>query len=231
MIDFHTHILPQIDDGSKSRDMTAQMLTLERQQGVTTVVATPHFYANREAPEDFLARRQTSVAQMPEIPGIQVLCGAEVAYFHSIGSSDAVIPLAIQGTRLLLVEMPFEAWSQRMVNNICSIPVQLGLVPVLAHVDRYLRREQLPRFLDTLAQAGVFFQCNAEALTRFSSRGKVLKLMERGYIHFLGSDCHNLDTRKPNLFLARQVIEKKLGAGTFTALMASSQMILNEYKK
>ena len=56
MVDFHTHILPQMDDGSQSVEQTLQMLSFLADQGVKTVVATPHFYAHRDQPDAFLAK-------------------------------------------------------------------------------------------------------------------------------------------------------------------------------
>ncbi|MBQ8395535.1 MAG: capsular polysaccharide biosynthesis protein, partial [Oscillospiraceae bacterium] len=58
IIDFHTHVLPKIDDGSSSLKESIGMLRLEAEQGIETVVATPHFYANHDSPEAFLERRK-----------------------------------------------------------------------------------------------------------------------------------------------------------------------------
>lgn len=60
MIDFHTHILPKTDDGSRSTDESVKMLLALKEQGIDAVAATPHFYANDESVEDFLKRRQAS---------------------------------------------------------------------------------------------------------------------------------------------------------------------------
>lgn len=213
MIDIHSHILPQMDDGSKSIEETAALLELLQQQGVTTVVATPHFYATQETPQEFLKRRQQALRLLSPVKGQpRLLLGAEVKYFSGIGSCEDIIPLQIENTNLLLVEMPFCNWSQRIVQEICNIPSLLGLTPILAHVDRYMGRQQLPKYLDTLLRAGVLLQCNAEAFAHLRTRRRALKLLKKSCIHFLGSDCHNLSSRPPKLQLAREAIEKKLGA-------------------
>ena len=105
MIDLHSHILPNMDDGSKSPEETAALLRLLAQQGVSTVVATPHFYA-QETPEAFLERRNASREKMlpSEEHQPEILLGAEVAYFSGMGSCEALIPLQIGDTKLLLVE-------------------------------------------------------------------------------------------------------------------------------
>ena len=225
MLDLHSHILPEMDDGSKSVEMSHAMLDLMGQQGVRTVIATPHFYASRDLPEAFLERRERAVGLLGDRkPGQpQVLFGAEVAYFDGMGRSEQVLQqLQLGDSGLLLVEMPFGEWNKRIVREICDLPLQTGLTPVLAHVDRYRGRDQLPRAMEEMLDCGVLFQCNAEPFLQFGSRGWALKLVKMGAVHFLGSDAHNLTTRKPNLGDAARVIEKKLGEETLADLMAFS---------
>ena len=225
MLDLHSHILPEMDDGSKSVEMSHAMLDLMGQQGVRTVIATPHFYASRDLPEAFLERRERAVGLLGDRkPGQpQVLFGAEVAYFDGMGRSEQVLrQLQLGDSGLLLVEMPFGEWNKRIVREICDLPLQTGLTPVLAHVDRYRGRDQLPRAMEEMLDCGVLFQCNAEPFLQFGSRGWALKLVKMGAVHFLGSDAHNLTTRKPNLGDAARVIEKKLGGEALAELMAFS---------
>ena len=229
MIDLHTHILPNMDDGSKSLEETVALLKLLKQQGISTVAATPHFYA-QEAPGAFLKRRNASLEMLRSIPEedrLNILPGAEVAYFSGIGSSEALIPLQIGETKLLLVEMPFGAWSDYVVEDICEIPIQLGLIPVLAHVNRYPGRDQFPKYKDVLLAGGVYFQCNTEAFFTFRSRRWALELLKKGYIHFLGSDSHNLTTRPPRWTEARAVVEKKLDKSYLDHLDHEARSILN----
>ena len=71
MIDFHTHILPGIDDGSRNSEESIQMLNLEQEQGITKIVFTPHFYANRNSVERFLKRREASYERLLSFAGEQ----------------------------------------------------------------------------------------------------------------------------------------------------------------
>lgn len=231
MIDIHTHILPKIDDGSKSAEMTNQILDLMYRQGITTVAATPHFYANMETPAQFLARREKAVARMipSENPQPEILLGAEVAYFSGIGICEEVIPLQLGKTKLLLVEMPFADWSERMVKEICDMPKNLGLIPVLAHINRYRGKRQFTKYQLRLAKAGVLFQCNGDIFQERFKRNWALKQFKEGYIHFLGSDCHNTDTRPSNLDAAAQVITKYLGAGFIHQLNEEAENLLFEH--
>lgn len=221
MIDLHTHILPDMDDGSKDLQESLSLVQALAAQGVQEIFATPHFYANRETPESFLARREASAAQLR---GYQPLCdlghiaehihlGAEVAYFPGMSNCEALRDMALEGTKLLLVEMPFRPWSRRVLEEICSLPATLGLIPVLAHVDRYRKADQFPKYRQLLTQQDVLFQCNAEVFDTFGGRLWAVKAFREGQIHFLGSDSHNMANRAPRLDNSIRVLTKKLGQG------------------
>lgn len=215
MVDIHSHILPQVDDGSASPEETAKLLELSFRQGVTHMVATPHFYPDKDSPERFLARRQKALERFTLNPETmpQLLIGAEVAYFKGMSGCEDLVPMAFGKNDLLLVEMPFAPWTDRIVEDILSIHRQLGVQPVLAHVERYAGPDQFSRYREKLLEGGVLFQCNAAAFLSFLGSRRYLNLLEEGQIHFLGSDCHNTSTRAPKLEQAAKVIEKKLGKG------------------
>lgn len=228
MIDLHSHILPGMDDGSKSPEMSRTLLSQLKQQGVETVAATSHFYAMHDSPENFLQRRAQAVAQLEYDPADapNVILGAEVAYFDGMSSSGVLDRLQLGDSGLVLVEMPFGAWSQRMIRELCQLPVMMGLTPVLAHVDRYRRADQFSRYRAELLDHGVLFQCNADAFLPRWDRRWALGMLKKGQIHFLGSDTHNLTSRAPKLDQAAKVITQKLGAHTLTELTAFSKEML-----
>lgn len=223
MIDLHSHILPGVDDGSKDAEMSAALLKMLAEQGVTTVVATPHFYADKDNPEEFHRRRAEGLAQLPETP-LQVLAGAEVAYFDSMSHSDALKSLCIGDTKLLLVEMPFGTWTERFVQEVCEIATGQGLQPVLAHVDRY--RSQFMKYYNRFLEYDVLFQFNTDAFLDWRNRRWALAQFDRGLVHFLGSDCHNLTTRLPQMDKAAQVITKNRGTEALAALTEFPQDML-----
>lgn len=208
MIDFHSHILPEIDDGSASVEMSRDMLRMEQEQGVNAVIATPHFYPLLDTPENFLQRRQAAVEALGETP-IPVVCGAEVAYFEGISYCEELSQLCIGQTRLLLLEMPIGPWNTRLVDEVVGLPATIGVVPVLAHIDRY--RSQVRKWGDELLSKGVLFQCNAAAFVRFGSRRWAMDQLVMDRIHFIGSDCHDITNRPPNMAAAAKVIRDKIG--------------------
>ena len=229
MIDFHSHVLPGVDDGSQSLEQTDAMLKRSYDQGVRYMVATPHFYADEMIPETFLANRQYAYESICDrnknTP--QLILGAEVAYFNNISCSEAVQQLQIGQTRLLLVEMPFSSWSERVVEDVCRLQDRQGLTPVLAHVERYRDRSQVPLYRDRLLAQGVLFQSNAEGLLKRNTRSWLLKQLKAGCIHFLGTDCHNLTSRAPNLAEAAALICKKAGQDILDEIWDFSAQILS----
>lgn len=200
MIDFHTHILPGIDDGSKGVRQSLEMLRMEQKMGIDTVFLTPHFYASQNSPGSFLNRREEAWQKLQmemeeDLP--QLFLGAEVQYFESIGYAESLSSLCIQGTNLLLLEMPFNRWDDRMVRTVLDLNGTDGMQVVLAHIDRYLKfvKEDV---WDLFQQNGILMQLNASAFSGWFHRRKAVSLMRSGTVQFLGSDCHNLDSRKPN---------------------------------
>lgn len=218
MIDFHAHILPKMDDGSKSAEESIAMLKMQAEQGIRCVVATPHFYAKHETPQDFLHRREhsyQSLQQEIERQGLQeqlpqIRLGAEVRYFEGISRSSAVHDLKIEKTDLLLLEMPFVSWSQRMIQEVKAAQQQLDLTILLAHVERY-RRTQGFFFHKKLEEMGALIQSNAEFFLNKQTRKKAMHLFEEGKINLLGSDCHNCTVRPPNLGKAIQLLTEQFG--------------------
>lgn len=214
--DFHSHILPGIDDGSRSVKESLEMLRMEAAQGVDCVVATPHFYANHDDPERFLARRASAAARLREamqeqedLPRIRI--GAEVHYFHGMSDSEVLPRLTIAKKECILIEMPPAPWTEQMYRELEWIYTKQGLTPVIAHVDRYIRPLQTHGIPRRLEQLPVLVQANASFFLRRSTAPLALHLLRQDRIHLLGSDCHNLTDRAPNLEAAVQVIDRKLG--------------------
>ncbi len=214
MIDFHSHILPEMDDGSKSVEESCKMLRESFLQGVSQIVATPHFYAEDNSPKRFLERRKESFeklkpsldSDMPEI-----FLGAEVKYFEGISRADDVGLLKTEGTDLLLIEMPFMTWNQRMVNDVVELTYQRHTKVIIAHVERYFRFGA-EKFLPEFYRNDILIQANAESFIggKFVTR-KVMNMLKDGRIHLLGSDCHNMGRRPPLLGDARKEISKRIG--------------------
>lgn len=215
LVDFHTHVLPGIDDGSKNPDQSIQMLKQLESQNISSVVATPHFYTHKISANDFLQARNNSLqALLNELDeknlklNLQLFIGAELAYYDNIGSNDELENFCIQGTKTLMLELPLCKFDNRIFNEIYAISSQ-GITPVIAHCERYLKFKNNISIYQNLIDSGAKIQANSNFFIDVLTKNKAMKLLKNDFIHVLGSDCHDLINRKPNLDLALQNINKK----------------------
>lgn len=233
VIDFHSHILPGIDDGSASVEETIAMLHMASAQGVTHIVATPHFYPWHDSLERFLSRRteaetvlREEMSKYDHLPELHV--GAEVYYFPGICESDVLPALTIAGKNSILIEMPRSPWTKSMYRELEEIYARREIVPVIAHVDRYIRPLQTHHIPRRLAELPVLVQANAEFFLQRSTARMALRMLNEDRIHLLGSDCHNTRTRKPNLGAAVEQIKNRLGNDTLDRVNMYAQSVLFE---
>lgn len=220
--DYHTHVLPGIDDGSKDAETSLEMLIQLKEQGIERVIATPHFYAHREkSVEDFIEKRRKAYDSIKNNLSLPVILGAEVAIEHGISEIKDIDKLAIEGTRLILLELPYRGYKEWMSEEIYNISSEYGLKVVLAHIHRYTdyySDEQMNEILKTDA----VFQINNEAFDSHSSKSFVKNLLKREVPIVFGSDAHNLTDRKPNW----KILKKKRNM----SIIEESAMILDKYK-
>ena len=213
IVDFHSHILPAVDDGSRNVHESLEMLRAMEQQKVDCVVATPHFYPNKIGLTDFLNNREKACdeivsCRLTGTPSIK--CGAEVAFFRGIGKSEQLDCLCIENTKLLLLEMPFRNWMSHDLVEIERI-IDKGIIPILAHVERYYSLQRDQSIFRAIMQLPLYIQLNAEAFSSFRMRRIAFKIIDCGRPILLGSDCHNMKERYPNLSAGRKALQKKYG--------------------
>jgi protein-tyrosine phosphatase len=232
MIDFHSHILPRLDDGSKSSDMSVQMLQASGDYGIDVMVATPHFYIKHDTVERFIKGRKASYDALMhkvklsgvEIPTIRL--GAEVYYFGNIHALPEIKELCIEGTNYLLLEMPFEAWTDKMISDVERLVYDCNIIPIIAHLDRYLAYQKRNNHIRSLLNMGAVVQMNGEYVNGLFTRKHALSLIKSGVVSLLGSDCHNMDNRKPNLDKTFKIVKSKCGQETLDKIDRCGREIL-----
>lgn len=236
IVDFHSHILPGIDDGSDSVATSLAMLRKTAEQGIDRIVATPHFYAWHDTPERFLARRTEAEARLrdavAETGGLPELSlGAEVAFYAGMSGTDALQSLCIGKSKYILVELPGTPWYNGIYEELQAIWDRQGLIPVIAHIDRYLEPLRTERTMKKLEELPVLIQANASFFLQRSTARTAFRLLGRGRIHLLGSDCHNMNSRAPQLGLAVEEIRRKLGEEALGWIMEHQEDILPANKQ
>ncbi len=211
MTEYHCHILPGVDDGSDSAETSLKMAEIMKSQGVDKIIATPHFYAHREkSVSDYLEKRQAAFDSIRDRLAIKdVHLGAEVAIEHGISELPGIEKLAVTGTRIILLELPYRAYEKWMSEEIYNIAAEYKLKVMLAHVHRYLpyyNRDEIEAILSSKS----ILQINNEAFTIWKEKKMAKKIMEE-HSHFaFGSDAHNLTDRKPNWDLLQKKVKPDL---------------------
>lgn len=217
IIDFHSHILPGIDDGSRSTAESLRMMKLELDQGIRTIVGTPHFYADKVSVDTFLTRRQHAYEKLmqaieeQELDSPKFHLGAEVYYFSGIGKAEMLPRLCMEGSDIVLLEMPFCQWTKDMLDDVKRILEKQKLHIIMAHIERYYEFQKNKDIWNAIFEMPVYAQVNAGSFLNWKKRSRCLKFLKEDWDIVLGSDCHNTETRVPNLEPGREVICKKLG--------------------
>lgn len=224
-VDFHSHILPCMDDGAASLKVSLSQLMALSEQGIGHVVATPHFYLHRESMADFLARRQdraeillqAAARVKGKLPGLSV--GAEVYLEQGLMKVGGLDRLRMADTEYILFELPYSGVGTREVELIYNLCNRSGMRPLLAHLDRY--REMLSEDLlaELLDLPDVAVQINNEAFAKRPGARFALNIIRNGVPVVLGSDTHNLTDRAPNFDLSNKYLSSKLRDGEFRTLV------------
>lgn len=235
-IDIHTHILPGIDDGARDMDMTEELLKAQIAEGVTDIIATPHFDMEENFQDiseicEKVEQVQKKASELSD--DLTIYPGCEILFSQGILellAQDQIPTLA--DTNYILVEF-YPSESHKEIYRALRDIVQLGKTPILAHVERY---ESLIRHEDTihdLIELGAYIQMNTRSLTgkRFDKRTCFCKsVVKKGYVHFLGSDCHNMEHRPPQMEKTAKVLEKVAGERMMEKLTRENAELLLQGK-
>ncbi len=230
MIDFHSHVLPDIDDGADSVEISLEMLRKSKKQGVSKVVATPHFYFGEITVESFLEKRQESYETLmnaigeEELPKIHL--GCEIYMNGELETMKDLEKLCLEGTDVILLEMPFGRWQPWMNETVYHIIAKRKLFPVIAHVDRYQTMLKQFERMKPLLSMEVVLQLNADAFLSWGMNRNLKKIIDLNRPMVLGSDMHNLTNRQSRMDAAGKKIQKKYGLGMLHSMEENATYLL-----
>lgn len=192
MIDLHNHLLPAVDDGSRSVEQSVRVLRAFVSKGVTDVVCTPHLLASHaEAgwPANYEAAWEALTAAAPE--GMTLHRGAEVMLDRPITPAVAERKVTLNGSRYLLVEFQRMVPAEIVARALSEV-TRVGLIPLLAHAERY--SSCTVESVSTWRELGAVIQVDATTLTLPRSRGdRARDLVREGLADVLAGDNHGDD--------------------------------------
>lgn len=239
MIDIHTHILPNLDDGSENLEESCMMAEMAVRSGVTALIATPHSndeYGFKNEESNFLQKKFDefrAVLQAEQIP-LAVYRGMEIW-------SSADIPEKIQSGRLLslnhsryvLVEFAFTEetwWFDAVIQKI----VEAGMTPIIAHPERYFCVQETPELIREWRQSGAYTQMNkGSILGKFGNRAAhtAETLLHKQLYTFIASDAHHCDVRTTDLRELIRYLEKYHEETYWTDLLEENPLRVLQNRK
>jgi len=204
-VDFHSHILPQMDDGAKSLEMSSAMLKMLKEENVCVVFATPHYYCYRESEESFLLRREEAVRNLcdylyeanPDFASPEIRLGAEIRVVKQMPEFLEIEQFLLEGTRMALFELPYDKYDLCLGENIHNLAVKYRITPVIAHVERYVDVFRKSDYEELFTIPNAVYQISANFMEAKRTAEFTAKLIQRGVPLLFGSDCHNTTTRPP----------------------------------
>lgn len=215
MIDIHSHIINEIDDGSKSIEMTINMLKKAEQSGTTAIIATPHFMRGRfEVEYNEVLKKVEDLREIAKENNIDIniYAGQEVYYSKNILDyyNDKMIG-TINNTKYMLIEFPMLDFNiDEVINTIYELQIR-GITPIIAHPERYKAFIKKPSMINSLIKEGMLFQLNAGSLTgAFGKDVKktATKYLENNIYSFIGSDAHRDKGRDTDMKEALGILER-----------------------
>ncbi|MBZ9687642.1 protein tyrosine phosphatase [Clostridium estertheticum] len=232
MIDFHSHIIHGIDDGAKSLDMSLEMVKISENEGVEYICATPHFITEEFeiTREKYLEKLDRLVlASKEENFKIKILEGLEI-YMHpnlpKLYSEKKI--WGINGSKYLLIELPMGQFPMYTEDVFYELML-LGARPILAHPERNFKIMKNHDLVINLIKQGVLMQINTGSL--LGDYGKEVKktseeFVKKNMVHILGSDGHNITSRKTRLKIAYEIVKEK-NLATYNWILENQTNIIN----
>ena len=229
-IDFHSHIIWGVDDGSKNVEMSMDMLSIAQEERVEYICATPHFIIDEQEikREDYDRRlhllKEAYEGSVKVISGLELYMNPKLPEYYKMG-----FIFGINYGSYMLVELPMRDFPLYTRDIFYELSI-LGIKPILAHPERNLKIQKNPELLKELIEDGVIAQMNAGSIMGAYGEGAKItakKFVESNMIHIVGSDGHNNTTRKPMIKNAYDEINK-LNPILYNWIKTNSINIIND---
>lgn len=216
-VDTHCHVLPGIDDGAKDDEMALNMLRIAALNGTGHIVATPHYiYGNTGYDFSLIADKCNKLNKvvlnegidLTIHPGCEVFLSPELPDLYEKGVINT-----LAGSVYMLIELPMMTIPIYTEDILYTLQLK-GVVPIIAHPERYIEFQKKPDILKSMVQRGILAQVNSGSLTGLygkETQKVALKFLKMDIIHFIASDAHTDRGRSPDLKKAVDIVEQKYG--------------------
>lgn len=216
LFDMHCHIVPLVDDGAQSVKEAFTMLQMEYDQGVRKIIVTPHFRREMfETPPEIIKKHFLVLRRLADKigPDLKVFLGCE--FYATVEMleylrSDRLYTLA--GSRYVLTEFSASTEEKYIRDRLYNL-LSSGYKPIVAHIERYKCMKDMD-LVEELLNMGAYMQVNTDSV--LGKNGHAVKkycgkLLEEGFVQYIGSDCHGSKHRVTRIGDAYTYVSKKLG--------------------
>jgi protein-tyrosine phosphatase len=210
MVDIHCHVLPETDDGANSLEESVAMCRTAAADGIKTIVATPHMFDGvHTTPDKETISQKIAMLTQACDACVTIVPGGEVRYSYEIfqEAGDPSARIRLNGSSYMLLEFPFHSLPPNIEMTMFQI-LNAGITPVIAHPERNKKLQEKPEMLAHLIERGAFAQLDAGSLTgSFGREAQRLakRIIEAGLAHFIATDAHHQDRRRPVLSSAAAI--------------------------
>lgn len=231
LVETHCHIMPGVDDGAPDIETSLAMIEKLQRQGAKKIILTPHYYSDNISLDDFLRRRDKAFNELlRELPSgsPMLIPAAEVYISRYLFNNPNIDELKIAGSNYILIEHPFSSsFSENTYDRLMNMYCDYGAKPILAHIERYPALMDDPYKLEDYINMGCLTQVNISSFVNShrSVKKKLIKLLNTGHIHLIGSDCHNLSSRAPEYESGIKEIIKKSGQEAVDVLIKNANIL------
>lgn len=235
-MDMHCHLLPEVDDGAQNIQETAAMMKIAYDDGIRTIMVTPHHHGGRYQPSKEKIRRQyAKLQEMLHASGLDlhVYLGQEIYYQQEIPerlNQGELFTLA--ASNYVLIEFSGNVLPSEIRMAVQSLTME-GYLPILAHVERYGCLVKEPAMVTELVELGAYIQVNGASILEgsFGTKRYIKGLLKKGLVHLVASDAHGTSYRTPELSKVYEKIVKKYGTAYGRELLVENpeRIIRNEY--
>jgi protein-tyrosine phosphatase len=233
IIDIHSHIIPGIDDGSKSMEMTLEMIKNAEINGTKEIVATPHYLleygeAKIEEIKDYVEKINSTLKS--EKIDVKIYSGQEVYYTEKIIEDYMEGNIGtINDSRYMLIEFPMQRFDDNIIDVLYELQVR-NIVPIIAHPERYKPFIKNPALINDFINQEYLFQVNAGSIEgRFGQEVKKTAdlFLKNNIYNFIGSDAHNARNRNTGLKNSMELLKED---GSREIFKNSSEKLLKDEK-
>ncbi len=228
-VDIHTHILPGVDDGAKDMDDALALIGQARDSGTEAIVLTPHYRGRyrKNGPEQLRAAFATLQRKAPG--GVELFLGNEIGYERELADklSEGRV-LTINGGRYVLLEFSSDSPKSQVTGGVLEV-LNCGFVPIIAHAERYDILRHNRNLVEELLDLGALIQVNADSI--LGGCGLEIKrychrLLKKRMVHFVASDGHDAQVRRPVLEDCYRRVCRKYGEGYAAELFWKNARII-----